>query len=187
MAKAAQRLFDDRAHLAPRDLLRQEALTKFAFSALDGTSPDALIEEATKLARAGLGADLSAVMRYDPSTDELMLQAGEGWAEGEVGEARIPAGLATEPGSVSLSGYAMIADGPVLVEDFCVEPRLGPCPILRRAGAVSAITTKIYDASGRYGLLGAYHTSARAYTDEEASWLQDVASVVTSALSRQGA
>jgi GAF domain-containing protein/DNA-binding CsgD family transcriptional regulator len=82
------------------------------------------------------------------------------------------------------AGYALSPRIPVVVEDACQESRFGWTALLRDHGFVSGVSAVIH-ANGRiFGILSAYSTSRRCYTEEEADFLQSIAELLGMAAER---
>ena len=166
----------------------QKELADLALLALEGAEVGALMEEAIGMACGALGATFVSVMEASEDRAELLLRAGTGWADGEVGERSVSTGIDSPVERVSMAGYAMMSKDPVRTEDLRRDPRFGGCPLMREHGVVSGIMTRI-DMSGRidvngrlYGVLGAHCTEPRSFGNEEGYWLRDVSRALGGAL-----
>src|SRR5215470_13203183 len=70
---------------------QQEILGEFGVLALKGTPFRELLQEATRCAAAGLGADFAKVLQFLPDQNRSVVSAGVGWGKGVVGVATIGA------------------------------------------------------------------------------------------------
>lgn len=163
----------------------QKGLADLLLLALEGAEFSALVEEAIGVIRGMLGVGLVCVMEAGEDRGRLVLRAGAGWHEGEVGERSVSTGIDSPVERVNMPGYAMMSKDPVRAEDLRRDPRFGSCPLMREHGVVSGIMTKI-DAGGKaYGVLGAHCTEQRFFRVEEAYWLRDVSRGLGGALARK--
>lgn len=163
----------------------QKELADLLLLALEDAEFGALMEEAIEVVRGSLGVGLVCVMEATQDRAELVLRAGAGWHEGEVGERTVSTGIDSPVEQVSMPGYAMMSKDPVLTENLYRDPRFGGCPLMHEHGVASGIMAKI-DVGGRlYGVLGAHCTEQRSFQDDEAYWLRDVSRALGGALARK--
>src|SRR5215211_5178653 len=79
---------------------------------------------------------------------------------------------------VAFEAQALIPKTPAVVENACRESRFEWTALLRGHGLVSGVSAVIH-ANGRpFGILSAYSTSRRCYTEGEAAFLQDTAELL---------
>src|SRR5215218_8263621 len=79
---------------------------------------------------------------------------------------------------VAFEAQALIPKTPAVVENACQESRFEWTALLRCHGLVSGVSAVIH-ANGRpFGILSAYSTSRRCYTEGEAAFLQDTAELL---------
>lgn len=157
---------------------QQAAVAQLGQQALESPCPNHLMDEAADLVASNLGVAYSKIAEPLHSGEELFLRAGVGWREGLVGGAE-RASL-DPPASQALRHRE-----PVIVEDLETDTRFGPSPVLREHGVVSAVTVVISGSDTPLGVLGAYATSRRHFSEDDVSFLQAVANVLASAIERQ--
>jgi GAF domain-containing protein len=75
----------------------------------------------------------------------------------------------------------------VIAEDLDAERRFGPPPLVHERGAVSGVSVVIAGRDGPFGVLGAFTTSHRSFSEDDANFLQATANVLAAAIERQGA
>ena len=127
-----------------------------------------------------LDIEFVKIVELQPDGTTARLVAGVGWAGGLVGTATITVGPDSQ------AGYALLSREPVLVEDLDTETRLHDPPLLRDHGVVSGISVILYGPGGRaYGVLGAHSRRPRRFSQDDVSFLQAMANVVSFALQRQ--
>jgi GAF domain-containing protein len=72
----------------------------------------------------------------------------------------------------------------VIVEDLSTEKRFSGPPLLREHGVTSGVSCVISGGDQAYGVLGAHTRKHRSFSSEDANFLQAVATVIGSAISR---
>ncbi|HEV7590759.1 MAG TPA: HAMP domain-containing sensor histidine kinase [Longimicrobium sp.] len=160
---------------------RQAAVARLGLRALDGVAPERLLDELVEAVRETLGGDVCEVMELAEDGASLLLKAGAGWGPDAVGRARVSAGPASQ------WGYTLLAGEPVVVADLAAETRFAAHPLLRARGVRSGVTVIVRGHAGPFGVLGAHARAARAFTPDEADFLQSVANLLAAALQRHRA
>lgn len=169
-ARAADRL----ALVRARQQLEVADLGRLA---LARASVDELLGRALTIVVDVLGADRAAVLEVRASDGEVVLRASHGW-EGA------PIGLRLTRFEGSLASLTLAADAPVVVDDVTDDPRFEPADLLRWAGAASAVATVIRGAPSHWGVLGAFSTSPRRFSTDDASFVRAIANILASAIER---
>lgn len=144
-----------------------------------GPLQDVLQSAVTRVARA-LEVDCCNVAELLPAGQEFLLRAGVGWREGVVGRAKVPS-------AGSQPGYTVHSDRPVIVENAAKEKRFAPMPRLFGEDVASSMSVVISTPEGPYGALGAHSRRLRAFTVDEANFLQAVANVLGMTIERRRA
>jgi DNA-binding NarL/FixJ family response regulator/signal transduction histidine kinase len=175
------RNIDDRKR-AERDRERQarqqEAVARLGVKGLASDDLQPLMDEAVELVAERLEVELSSIGRLLPGGRRQVLAAGVGWGSGAVGSATAPAG----PGS--LIGYTIATGAPVLSDDLAADDRFFVSPLLTGRGVVSAAHVLIPGRERPFGTLGAFAKQPRAFSAADASFLQAVANVISTAVER---
>ncbi|HYN90175.1 MAG TPA: GAF domain-containing sensor histidine kinase, partial [Ardenticatenaceae bacterium] len=109
------------------------------------------------------------------------LRAGVGWKEGSVGHATVGAG------TLSLSGYTLLRQAPVLVEDWRRENRFDQPPLLRDHGVICSLAVVIHGPDRPFGVLSVDSDALRPFSDDAVHFLQAVANVLAMAIERSHA
>jgi PAS domain S-box-containing protein len=156
---------------------RAAALAEFGQGALTDLDPRALIDEAVVLVARTLDVDFSNVLELRPDEGELHVLTAAG-REGAAKHLEISVPLDSQ------AGYTLRSNGPITVEDLRAETRFSPSGRLLASGVVSHITVVVHGADRPWGVLGALSRSPRVFTEDEATFLQNVANVLGSALVR---
>lgn len=157
---------------------QQAAVAQLGQQALQSPCPNRLIDAAASLVASNLEVAYSMIAEPLGNGEELLLRSGVGWREGLVGSAG-QASLAP------LAAQTLRFREPVIVEDLDTDTRFGPSEALREHGVVSAVTVVIPGSEAPLGILGAYATSHRHFSEDDLSFLQAVANVLATAIERQ--
>src|SRR5207253_9158605 len=96
---------------------QQAIVAELGQRALAGTDLPALFDEAIARATRNLEVEYGLVMELATGGGTLTPRAGVGWRENAVGHASIGAGVE------SMSGFTLLGNEPVIVEDFSTEAR----------------------------------------------------------------
>jgi diguanylate cyclase (GGDEF)-like protein len=174
---------------ATRELRRTQALTRtreaqqrdiavLGQRALAGMPVHRLMQDAVEAVQRVLGVAMVGVLELIPERSELAIRASVGMPD-EVREATVPAGTGSQ------SGYTLVSDVPVIVEDWSREERFARPAMLERAGTVCGVTVLI-KASGRpFGVLGVQSTEERTFGPDDINFLQAMANVLANAIERR--
>ena len=177
--EAAERVGAERALRAR--VRQQAAVAELSQRALAGTGPADLMNEAVALLRDTLAIDCSKVLELLPDRRRLFLRAGLGWNPGVVGVATVGAGIESQAGYTLLLGN----DEPLIVDDMATETRFKGPPLLLDHGIVSGMSVVIPGPNGPYGVLGVHSRSWRAFSRDDATFVQAVANILASAIARE--
>jgi len=126
-----------------------------------------------------LEVEYCKVLELLPDGDRLLLRAGIGWRAGLVGHAMLASGLGSH------GGYTLRSSSPVIVEDLGTEIRFNPPPLLREHGVVSGVSVIVEGRERPFGVLGAYTTREREFTQDDINFLQAIANVIATAIERE--
>jgi PAS domain S-box-containing protein len=160
---------------------QQAAVAELGQSALAAGDLSALMDKAVALVAKGLNVEYCKVLELLPGEKELILRAGVGWKEGQVGRATVSAGLESQ------AGFTLLSNEPVIVEDLHTETRFSGPPLLRDHEVVSGISTILRGKEKPYGVLGAHTTKKRTFTREDVNFLRAIANVLAAAIERKRA
>ena len=116
--------------------------------ALAGAPLDDLIGEAVESAARELGTDCASVLELTGDGRGLLVRGGHGLPDGVLGGVLYA-------GEEELPGYALHADGPVVIDDFATETRFGASALQRDLAIVSALAAPIGSRERLFGVLGA--------------------------------
>src|SRR5579885_149144 len=76
----------------------REIIAAFGIKALQGGDLDVLLTEACQHVSNGLGVEHARSLEYRAESDDVLVRAGIGWAEGVVGRATLGTDMASPPG-----------------------------------------------------------------------------------------
>ncbi|SEW23415.1 PAS domain-containing protein [Natrinema salifodinae] len=165
-----------------RRVRRQEVVTELSQQALATADLEQLFSDATAAIAETIGADYCGVFELLPEGDEGVLEQGVGWGSDRVGSASVRMNRDSQP------GYSLYAAEPIVVDDLTADERVAGSALLREHDVSSAVGVRIYpndvdaDGDGPWGVVGAYATDRRAFTDADADFVERVAGVLESAV-----
>ncbi|MEA2362516.1 MAG: hypothetical protein QOD71_1661 [Thermoleophilaceae bacterium] len=145
--------------------------------ALAGVDLDELIAGAADLAARELGTEHVSLLELTADGLGLVVRGGHGFPDGVVGGV-------LGAGTDQLPGYALHADGPVIIDDFAAETRFGPSALQRDLGAVSAMAAPIGARGRQFGVIEALSPTTQRFSRDDAHFLQAVANVIGAAAER---
>jgi PAS domain S-box-containing protein len=160
---------------------QQEAVAELGRRALGGRDVQQLMADAAKAAAEVLHLDHAGVLELQLDRSELVLRAVSGAELDAAKPTRVSAAPST------LSGYVLSIKKPVVVTDLRTETRFRGAPILREHKIVSAVACIIQGADRPYGVLAAFSTELRAFSENDVSFLQSVANTLGEAIAKQRA
>jgi|GEM_PF-1921555 len=158
---------------------QQSAVATLGFDALAGTDLQALMDEAARLIVQTLGLEFSDILKFLPASSNALLMAGVGWKKELIGSAKISA----QP--ESLIGYALQTQAPVIIENLKLERRFRGADLLYEHNVISGLTLIIPGRFKPWGLLGAYTTQRRTFTQDDVHFLQAIANLLAESEERK--
>lgn len=160
--------------------VRQQAvIAQLGQQALASSQLSHLIDRAVALIAQTLEVEYCSVLELLPNSKTLLLRAGVGWSEERIGQATVT--VETD----SQAGYTLASGQPVIIEDLRTEVRFRGSPLLHEHEAVSGISVVIQSQNRPYGILEAYTTQQRQFTEDDVYFLQAAAHVLAMASDRQ--
>jgi PAS domain S-box-containing protein len=142
------------------------------------TDVDTLLNNAVALAAQAFQVEFSEILELQNGGRTFRLHAGVGWKPGSVGHEIETAG------GESRAGYALSADGPVVVDDLQTETRFTVPLHLREHGVISGMSVGIYTRAGPFGVLGVHTARQHTFTRDDRHSLQSMADMLALALER---
>lgn len=160
--------------IAERDALirHHRALLELTRTVVQGCTLRELQNLATRLVTEVLGVEYSNIKELLADGSGMQVVAGTGWQKGVVGHAVLASGKDSHGGVLLRTGK------PLTVTDLPNETRFRPSSLLLDHGVDSSASVMIASKNGPPGLLGAYTTRRRWFTESEVSFLENIAEVV---------
>ncbi len=163
-------------------MAQQAAVATIGRRALEGASVSRLLDEAATLVAERLSVDRVSIIGYDEDAGVMSLQAGVGWPREFVRRTVVPLNDAPR------SKYtARLSAGPRITDDLSVDDDSVHPPmraVLLEQGIRSMMTVLIGRGTRPFGTLTALTLTPRAFTAEDADFLQAVANVLWEAIER---
>lgn len=155
----------------------QQGVAELGRMALIGTDAQQLMEHAVRLVASALKADRVRVLELTPNGQDLLLRAGVGWRDGQVGTAMV----SLENTQV---GYLFHSSEPLIIEDFRTDDRFRVSQLLQEHPVRSGIRAVIRGVSAPFGELAAYTKRPRRFTEQDSAFMRAVANVLAEAFVR---
>lgn len=161
-------------------LLQQERVAAFGRFAMQAASLQEILDEASKVAAAGLDARFGKVLEYEAGEATFLVRAGVGWRDGVVGHARFGGDLH------SPAGYAFRTGLPVISNHLESEQRFRTPALLAEHNIRSAINVLIQAGDGeRFGVLEGDSTDRHDFNAHDVTFLQSLANTLAVAVQAQ--
>lgn len=156
-------------------------LARLAKLAVIHTDLSNLMDEVVMLTAEALHMNYCKILELLPDADTFLLRACLGWKQELSGDVMISAGIDSQ------AGYTLQCNQPVIVEDFRNEFRFKFSSRLSDYGIVSGISVVIHgrDRSYPYGVLIAYATQKKHFTEEDIQFIQAASDILAAAISRK--
>jgi PAS domain S-box-containing protein len=145
--------------------------------ALSGKDLKSVMDEAVALVAQNLDVEYCKILELVPN-GKMVLRAGVGWNPGLVGKAMINE-------NTSSAGYTLFTQQPVIVEDLRTETRFSGSFLLQEHNVVSGLSVPIPKPPGSYGVLGAYSSQKRIFTQDDIHFIQSIANILSATVERQ--
>ena len=156
---------------------QQETVARLGQRALMGISLPELMALAVEVIRTALLVECVSINEWMPEAKVFTARAHCGWPMGQSNNQ-------TQGEKLSQSGYTMGVGHPVLSSNYNTESRFTPSEACRLTGIQSALTAPIQAGERPFGVVGAFSTKRRAFEQEDISFLQGVANILSAAIER---
>jgi len=160
--------------------LQQRSIAEFGQEVLASADLGEVRKRAVELIATMFKTDHCDVLELNPDGKQVLYKAAVGWPEEWVGRRTVD----VVPGS-NLE-YALSNGETVAVEDLQKETRFPSSPMLA-LGVRSTVRAPILGANGAIGLLRAHWREPRHFTEDEVSFLRNVANILAVAIERKNA
>lgn len=162
-------------------LRQQQLLSAFGREAMRGSELDALLQEAARIAAAGLGTDFAKVLQHIPAEGALKIVAGVGWRSNVIGVVRFGTDLE------SPAGFALRTGKPVISNHLGGEGRFRTPQLMVEHGIRRAVNVLIRGEGGAppFGVLEVdSRDPGEEFSEHDVDFLQALANVVGLAIDR---
>jgi PAS domain S-box-containing protein len=154
----------------------REALVSLGQLALEGADLEVVFDAAAQCLHEGIHADLAAIVEAGPDDATVIHRAGSGWSD--LDNPRMDA----EPDG--LANRILNVDETLVVVDLLTDNRFTPPRDLVERGVTSCCLVRLKVGDGMYGFVGVASRDRRRFTDDEVSFVEAVAYVVSLAIQR---
>lgn len=138
-----------------------------------------LMQEAVKLIAKTLQLPYVKLLERDLLSGSLLLKAVVGWPQTVIGETMLT--VAPE----SLTGFALRASDPIVVDDLRRDPRFNAEPLWWGRNLVSGISSVIGGLELPFGVLCAFADRERQFSHDDIQFFRSTANVLAVAIERQ--
>ncbi len=167
------------ANAALRKRVRQqEVVADLGERALETDDLDRLMHDASVAVAETLDTEYCKVLELLPDGDEVLLRQGVGWRDGLVGTETVPTDTDSQ------AGFTLLSEEPVIVDDLRTEDRFSGPELLTSHDVVSGISVIIGPLEEPWGILGTHTTDCREFTQDDATFVKNVANVLAAAIDR---
>ncbi len=180
LAETATALFrsEESSRLQAR---QQNAVARFGQLAIEGAGIAELCQEASRIVADVLEIEYGVIFKPEPNREELLLFAGVGIEEQEIGSVTVPAGHGSQ------SGYALATGESMVVHDFDEEKRFHQSELQRQKEVKSAAVIVIKGKGQPYGVIGAGSRRPYDFSQGDIDFMQAIANVLANAIERRAA
>jgi len=155
------------------------AMSEIGQCVLSPSGYETVANNACALIASVLGMPVTMVLRLLPEADSLLLQGGTGWKSGMVGHTVFNAD------KNSLVGFTLSSVEPVLIENLRLDSRFAvPEPLLGQ-GLVSGISAKIPCQHQSFGIVAAFSTEPRTFSQDDVLCMRVMASMLSMSIGCQ--
>ncbi len=174
--------------------IQQSALADLGQQALQGGDLEPLLTRVTKSVSDILGLEFCQVQALQAEGQRWVQRASQGWLTSAPALANgsqlavdqsIPDRGGMEVNSNAQAEYTLLANEPIVVNNFQTETRFAQSPLLTRYAIVSGISLVIPGVKQPYGVLSAYSRQFHIFTTYEVDFLQAAVNLVAVAITRK--
>jgi two-component system cell cycle sensor histidine kinase/response regulator CckA len=137
---------------------QQAAVAELGQLALAGADVASVMDHAVRLVVQTLEAEFSHLSELSTDGSTFVLAAGAGWRTGSLGHSASTSPLDSQ------SGYTLLSNEPVVVEDLATERRFRGSGFLAEHGVVSGVTVLVRGRKKPLGVLGVHTSRPRRFT-----------------------
>jgi PAS domain S-box-containing protein len=160
---------------------QQELIAALGQRALEIDDTRILTEEVVIVLVAMLSVKFCEVLELQPDGKTLVRRTGLGWRDDLPGSGT----LCADPGSQAR--HTLGSSEPVVIEDLSAETRFEVPGSLIEQGAVSGVTVVVPGQPRPYGIISAYTSEPRTFTNDDLHFLQSLANWLAALIGRNEA
>jgi diguanylate cyclase (GGDEF)-like protein/PAS domain S-box-containing protein len=161
-----------------RQAQQQRLIADLGREALAGSAVQEVLDQAVRLVKETLQADICDVLELEASGETMRIKAASGWP------AEWPAvPVPVRPGTQA--AYALAQNAPLII-DYRTETRF-KIGRLGETGMVSGLQVPIQGPTRLFGLLGLYTREHRPFGEDDASFMTSIANILAVAIERRDA
>jgi two-component system, cell cycle sensor histidine kinase and response regulator CckA len=157
---------------------QQAAVAQLGQRALLTPNVPDLLNESVILVAATLDVPLSSVLERRSDGKALVFRASAGWTGIQHGQTQVPIRDDTQ------AGFTALHNDPVIISELAKDTRFTGSTRLREYDIVSGITVPIPGPVHPFGVLEAHDHKRRAFSQDDAHFLQAIAHVIGTAIDR---
>jgi len=157
-----------------------EAVSELGIKALQTMSLTELYDAAMLLLKKNLPIEFVKILELDSTGESLTIRAGLGWNKSvKMGVTRV------DKGNNSFAGYVLLTNEPLIVDDLKTDKRFDHPKLLFDHKVISGMSVIIHGKTGKpWGVLGVHSRKKQIFTQDDINFLQSVANILASAISR---
>lgn len=174
----ARREIEDQALERER---RQGLIADFGRQALADPEPESLLRQAVRIISETLDFEYCKILELDDNGRDLVLKAAVGWPEEAIGHVVTHADADTQSSRVLELGQ------PQVVQNFAEEGETPRSELAFAHRILSGVSVLIPGPQTPYGVLGAHAARAHSVTPDAVSFVQSMANIIATALTRRNA
>jgi diguanylate cyclase (GGDEF)-like protein/PAS domain S-box-containing protein len=159
--------------------LQQRLVAELGQQALASTDLREVLNRAVKLVSETLKTEYCAVLEIDSDGERLTYKAAFGWPGEWVGRRTVSRG----PGSHA--EYTLSRGEALVIEDHREDARFTAPEVLLEFGIRSSMRAPMLGTQGAFGILVVHTAHLRRFTEEEVSFLRNVANILAVAIERR--
>ncbi|CAG0935771.1 Alkaline phosphatase synthesis sensor protein PhoR [Thermoflexales bacterium] len=156
---------------------QQAIVAEVGQRALSGLPLQDLLDEVAGHVALTLSVGFCGILELQSNPDRLVKRAGIGWKD-------LTDPLIVSSGLDSTAGYTLATNEPLIFNHLKSDSRFTASHVLHEHHIVSGLSVKIPGKERPYGVLGAYSTKPRLFSEDDVHFLQAVAHVVALAVER---
>lgn len=150
---------------------QQAAVASIGAQALCADDIDDFMQFVVEKVASTLGVEFCSILEKLPQ-GEFLLRWGTGWDDRCIGAVIIP------DESYTHTGYTICKQKPVIINDLSAETRFKGHSLLHAHEITCGVTTIIKNADRLFGVLAAYSSKTRDFTEDDTLFLQEVTNIL---------